>query len=138
MPIIEDHNPLQKLLQESRIIAIVGITPDPHKPSHFVSKAVKRFGFKMRFINPHYAGEDILGEAVFSSLKDVPEDLDIVDVFRRPEFVGPVAAEARDKGFKTFWLQPGTENWDVIQELDQEGYNVVPGLCLKTCCQLLL
>jgi len=138
MPVIEDYEELRKILKKSRTVAVVGISPDKYKPSRFVSEVVRGYGFKMYFINPDYEGEEILGEKVLASLKDVPENIDILDVFRRPEAIPALAEEARTVGFETFWLQPGTENRDVIEALDQEGRNVVPGLCIKTCCQLLL
>ncbi len=138
MPIIEDYDELRKILEESETVAVVGISPQSHRPSHFVSAVVKRYGFRMYLVNPNYAGQEILGEKVFSSLAEIPEEIDIVDVFRRPSAVLKVAVEAKEKGFKTFWLQPGTENPDVMRELDSEGYNVVPGICIKICCQILL
>ena len=138
MPIIEDHETLRMILQESKIIAVVGISPQTFRPSHFVSAVVKRYGFRMYLVNPNYAGQEILGEKVLASLDEVPEDIDIVNVFRRASEVPIVALKAKEKGFKTFWLQPGTENPEVVRELDQEGFNVIPGLCLKTCCHILL
>jgi predicted CoA-binding protein len=138
MPVIEDSDELRSILKKSRTVAVVGISPESQRPSYFVSEVVKRYGFKMYFINPEHEGEEILGEKVFGSLKEVPEKIDILDVFRRPEAVFDLADEARETGFETFWLQPGTENREVIEALDREGRNVVPGLCLKTCCQLLL
>lgn len=99
---------------------------------------MKRYGFKIYLINPQHQGEEILGEAVLGSIKDVPEKIDILDVFRRPEAVYDLAEEAREVGFETFWLQPGTENQEVISALHREGRSVVAGICIKTCCQLLL
>lgn len=138
MPIIEDYEKLREILKKSRTVAVVGISPNDYRPSYFVSEVVKRYGFKMYFVNPEYEGEEILGEKVLRSLKDVPENIDILDVFRRPEAIPALAEEAREIGFETFWLQPGTENWEVIEALDREGRTVVPGLCIKTCCHLLL
>ncbi|HOO54600.1 MAG TPA: CoA-binding protein [Methanothrix sp.] len=138
MSIIEDYEKLREILMRSRTVAVVGISPDEYRPSYFVSKTVMGYGFKMYFINPEHEGEEILGEKVLGSLKDVPEKIDILDVFRRTEAIPELAEEARKVGFGTFWLQPGTENREVIEALDREGRNVVPGLCIKTCCQLLL
>jgi predicted CoA-binding protein len=138
MPIIEDREKLREILKNSRTIAVVGISPNSTRPSYFVSETVMRYGFKMYFINPEHEGEEILGEKVLGSLKDVPEKIDILDVFRRPEAIPGLAHGAREVGFETFWLQPGTENREVIEALDREGRTVVPGLCIKTCCQLLL
>jgi predicted CoA-binding protein len=138
MPIIEDRDKLREILKKSRTVAVVGISPNSTRPSYFVSETVKRFGFKMYFINPEHEGKEILGEKVLGSLKDVPEKIDILDVFRRPEALFELAEEAQVVGFETFWFQPGTENREVIEALDREGRTVVPGLCIKTCCQLLL
>lgn len=138
MTIIEDHKELREILKKSRTVAVVGISPDPRRPSYFVSEVVKRYGFKIYLINPEHRGEEILGERVLGSLREVPEKIDIVVVFRRPGEVVGLASEARKIGFDTFWQQPGTENWDVIRALDREGRAVVPGICIKTCCQLLL
>ncbi len=138
MPVIEDREELRDILKKSRTVAVVGISPERSRPSYFVSETVMRYGFKIYFVNPEHKGEEILGERVLGSLQDVPEKIDILDVFRRPEAVSALAEEARKVGFETFWLQPGTENLEVIEALDREGKNVVPGLCIKTCCQLLL
>jgi hypothetical protein len=138
VPIVDDPEMLRAILKRSRTVAVVGISPEEGRPSHFVSEVVKSYGFKVYLINPVHRGEEILGEKVLGSLREVPEKIDIVDVFRRPEAVAGLAEEAREKGFETFWLQPGTENEGVIEALDREGRTVVPGICIKTCCQLLL
>lgn len=138
MPIIDNYEDLKKILQKSKTVAVIGISPKPERPSYFVSEEVKRHGFKMYLVNPVHEGDEILGEKVYGSIKEIPGEVDIVDVFRRPKHVVSAAKEAKAKGFKTFWLQPGTENWDVIEELDKEGYNVVVGACMKTCCQIML
>jgi predicted CoA-binding protein len=109
----------------------VGISPDPFRPSHFVSSVIQIKGFKLCLVNPNYEGEEILGERVYASIEDVEGEIDIVDVFRRPSAVPDVARAAKRKGFKTFWMQPGAENKEVIRELDKEGYNVVFGRCVK-------
>ena len=83
------------------------------------------------FVNPNYAGKTILGQKVYASLADVPDEIDIIDVFRRPSAVPSLAEEARKKGFKVFWMQPGTESPETIVGLDREGYKVVAGRCAK-------
>jgi len=88
-------------------------------------------GFKLFLVNPNYAGRTILGEKVYASLDDVPEEIDIIDVFRRPSAVAALAEEAVRKGFKVFWMQPGTESPETIVKLDREGYQVVAGRCAK-------
>ncbi len=138
MPILKTDDEIRKILQESKNVAVVGISPDPSRPSYFVSEVVKSYGFNMFFVNPKYAGQEILGEKVYSSLEEIPEEIDIIDVFRRPADVKYTAKEAKKKGFKTFWFQPGTVNDEVVKELDEEGYNVVVDKCMKVECQKLL
>jgi hypothetical protein len=88
-------------------------------------------GFKLYLVNPHHAGQTILGERVYASLEEVPDEIDIIDVFRRPSAVPSLAEEAMKKGFKVFWMQPGTESPETIVKLDREGYRVVAGRCTK-------
>ncbi len=138
MPIIEREEDIKKILENSKTVAVVGISPKPEKPAYFVSEVVKRYGFKMYFINPVYAGKEILGEKVLSSLEEVPEDIDIVDVFRNPSAIPEIAKEAEKKGFKTFWFQPGTTNMEVAKYLADKGYNVIIDKCMKVECMKLL
>ncbi|WP_457644328.1 CoA-binding protein [Persephonella sp.] len=138
MPVVDNEQELKEILQKSKNIAVIGISPNPAKPSYFVPEVAQRYGFKLFLVNPKYAGEEILGEKVYSSIKDIPEEIDIVDVFRRPSDIPEVAKEAREKGFKTFWFQPGTVNNDVVEELSGAGYNVVVDRCIKVECMRLL
>lgn len=110
---------------------MVGISPVPYKPSYFVAEVLKDRGFKICLVNPNYVGQEILGEKVYACLKDIPEEIDIIDVFRRPSAVPALAEEARNKGFKVFWMQPGTESPEAIKELDKAGYSIVAGRCTK-------
>ena len=131
MPVIENPEDIKKILETQKKVAVVGISADPSRPSYYVSEALQRYGFKLFFVNPKYAGQEILGEKVYRRLSDIPEEIDIIDVFRRPVDVPPVAEEAMKKGFKTFWFQPGTVNPEVVKELSEKGYNVVVDKCMK-------
>ena len=131
MPILRDDRDLKEALTGCKNICVVGISPDPYKPSYFVSDVLQSRGFKLFLVNPNYAGRTILGEKVYASLDDVPEKIDIIDVFRRPSAVAALAEEAVRKGFKVFWMQPGTESPETIVKLDREGYQVVAGRCAK-------
>ncbi len=131
MPILREDKDIKEALTSCKNICVVGISPDPYKPSYFVSDVLQSRGFKLFLINPHYAGRTILGEKVYASLDDVQEEIDIIDVFRRPSAVPALAEEAMKKGFKVFWMQPGTESPETIVKLDREGYRVVAGRCAK-------
>ena len=108
MPILREDREIKEALTSCKNICVVGISPDPYKPSYFVSDVLQSRGFKLFLVNPNYAGRTILGEKVYASLDDVPEKIDIIDVFRRPSAVAALAEEAVRKGFKVFWMQPGT------------------------------
>lgn len=138
MPILTSEEDLRRALQDCRTIAVVGISPVPYKPSYFVAEVLKGFGFKLYLVNPNYAGQEILGEKVYACLKDIPDEIDIIDVFRRPSAVPELCQEAREKGFKVFWMQPGTESPEAIKLLDKEGYDVVAGRCAKVESSRLL
>ncbi len=131
MPILREDRDIKEALASCKNICVVGISPDPYKPSYFVSDVLQSRGFKLFLVNPNYAGRTILGEKVYASLDDVPEKIDIIDVFRRPSAVAALAEEAVKKGFKVFWMQPGTESPETIVKLDREGYRVVAGRCAK-------
>ena len=131
MPILREDRDIKEALTSCKNICVVGISPDPYKPSYFVSDVLQSRGFKLFLVNPKYAGRTILGEKVYASLDDVPEEIDIIDVFRRPSAVVALADEAMKKGFKVFWMQPGTESPEAIVKLDREGYRVVAGRCAK-------
>ncbi|WP_457641097.1 CoA-binding protein [Persephonella sp.] len=138
MAILTRDEEIKEILKNSKTVAVIGISPNPSKPSYFVSEVIQKYGFKMFYVNPKYAGQEILGEKVYGSIKDIPEEIDIVDIFRRPADVPDVAKEAKEKGFKTFWFQPGTVNNQVVEELDKKGYNVIVDKCMKIECMRLL
>ncbi len=131
MPILREDKDLREALTSCRTICVVGISPDPYKPSYFVSDVLQSRGFKLYLVNPNYAGRTILGEKVYACMEDIPDEIDIVDVFRRPSVVPALAEEAKQKGFKVFWMQPGTESPEAIKKLDEDGYDVVAGRCTK-------
>jgi predicted CoA-binding protein len=96
---------------------VVGISPKKERASYYVSEwAIERGLHKIYFVNPVYAGQEILGIEVLPSLKDIPEPVDIVDVFRRPDALEEIVKEALEIGAKYIWLQPGTENEEVIEK----------------------
>ncbi|MFA6372864.1 MAG: CoA-binding protein, partial [Methanothrix sp.] len=100
MPILREDKDLKEALTSCHTICVVGISPDPYKPSYFVSDVLRSHGFKLYLVNPNYAGRTILSEKVYACMQDIPDEIDIVDVFRRPSAVPALAEEAKQKGFK--------------------------------------
>src|SRR5437870_4491384 len=102
-----------QLLQQYKHIAIVGVSADPYRPSHFVAIYLQAEGYNIIPINPHYAGKTLLGKHAYSTLteaKEAGEQIEVVDVFRRSEDALPIAKEAIKIGAKMVWLQLGIRN----------------------------
>jgi uncharacterized protein len=123
-----------QLLQQYKHVAIVGISADQYRPSHFVAIYLQAEGYDIVPINPRYAGETILGKRVYATLteaKQAGETIEIVDVFRKPENVPPVADEAIAIGAKVLWLQLGIRNEEAAQKGREAGLIVVQDRCMK-------
>lgn len=119
-----------EVLRNSSVVVVVGISPDPERPSYYVSeRLLSRGKHRIYFVNPKYSGRDILGIKVLSSLKDIPEPIDIVNVFRNPAHIEPIFEEALQVGVKCVWLQPGCENPEVIEKY-KDRINVVWNACI--------
>lgn len=122
------------IIQRYRNVAIVGISADQYRPSHFVAIYLQAEGYNIVPINPRYAGQTILGRRVYASLaeaKEAGEQIDIVDVFRRPEDVPPIAEEAIAIGAKVLWLQLGIRNDEAAARAEAAGLTVVQDRCMK-------
>jgi predicted CoA-binding protein len=122
------------LLQQYRHIAIVGISADQYRPSHFVAIYLQAEGYDIIPVNPKYAGQTLLGKRVYASLteaKEAGEEIEIVDVFRKTEGVPPVAEEAIAIGARVLWLQLGIRNDEVGKRAREAGLIFVQDRCIK-------
>jgi predicted CoA-binding protein len=119
---------VKKYLQETKTIAVVGASPNPTKDSHKVTKYLVEKGYK---VFPIYPKEDeILGQKVYRSLAEIPENVDMVVVFRKPAAVDAVADACINRGdVKVLWTQIGIVNNDAAQKAKDAGINVVQNLC---------
>ncbi|MDQ2904515.1 MAG: CoA-binding protein [Chloroflexota bacterium] len=122
------------ILRTYRHIAIVGVSADPYRPSHFVAIYLQAEGYDIVHINPRYAGQTILGKRVYASLteaKEAGEQIEIVDVFRRSKDVPPIAEEAIKIGAKVLWLQLGIRNDEAGAHAQEAGLIFVQDRCIK-------
>ncbi len=104
-------------LRNAKVVAVVGISPKPERPSYYTTEKLLRKGrHRVYFVNPRYAGEEIMGIKVLSSLREIPERVDIVNVYRNPAHIEPIVQEALEIGAKVVWLQPGAENLEVVEK----------------------
>jgi len=127
---------IKQILEQSTVIAVVGLSDDASKTSHMVSEAMQRKGYRIIPVNPKAA--TILGEKAYASLKDIPEPVDIVNVFRRPEHTPPIAREAVEIGAKSLWLQLGILNEEAGAIAAEGGLNVIMDRCIKVEDSILL
>ncbi len=122
---------IRQILRDTKTIAMVGASTNWARPSFFAMKYLQAKGFRVIPVNPGAAGRDLLGEKVYASLKDIPEKIDMVDVFRAPEHVPPIADEAIAIGAKVLWLQLGVVNEDAARKAEAAGLKVVMDRCPK-------
>ncbi len=119
---------IRKLLETSRTIAVVGLSSNKMRPSYGVAEYMQRAGYKIIPVNPNE--RDILNERAVARLEDVRGKVDIVDVFRRSEFVPEVAESAIAMGAKALWLQEGVIHEEAAQRARDAGLFVVMDLCI--------
>ena len=125
---INDKQDLKKIFKETKTIAIVGLSPKPEKISNRVGKFLKEKGYK---IIPIYPKEErILGEKVYRSISEVNENIDMVNVFRKSEFIPEIVEEILNReDIKTIWLQLGIINNEAMKKAKEKGLNVVQDKC---------
>lgn len=126
---------LKELLTHAKTIAVVGASSNPEKSSHGMMLHLQRVGYRVIPVNPRET--EVLGEKAYASLRDIPEHVDIVDVFRRSEDTPPIADEAVAIGANVLWLQSGIANEDAAARAARGGLTVVMDACIGTLHSLL-
>lgn len=122
-------DPVEKILGYARRIAVVGLSDDPYRESYGVAATLLRVGFEVVPVNPTV--DEVLGLRSYPSLAEVPGEIDIVDVFRRPEHLEAVAREAAQVGARALWLQSGLRSAEARRIAQEAGMDYVEDLCLK-------
>jgi predicted CoA-binding protein len=120
---------LREILGRPLTIAVVICSDEPSRDSHRIAGRLKEFGFRMIPVNPFAAGQQIHGEYCYASLADVPEHIDLVDVFRRPSLVDPIVDGAIACGADVLWMQLGVVNEAAAQRAQAAGLTVVMDRC---------
>ncbi len=127
------HNPsrekIKQVLDEAKTIAVVGLSPNPSRTSYMVSEAMQRAGYRIIPVNPQ--ADSVLGEKSYASLTDIPESVDIVNVFRRSEFLPELAKDFKAIDASVFWTQLNVVDEAVFDDLTGAGYTVIMDRCLK-------
>lgn len=132
---MNDHE-MTDLLRAAKTIAVVGLSSNPMRPSFGVSRFLQRQGFRVIPVNPNET--EVLGERAYGSVKDVPDQIDIVNIFRRPARVPEVVDDALAKGARCIWMQEGVINHEAARKAEAAGLGVVMNRCiLKELARLL-
>ncbi|MBE0414170.1 CoA-binding protein [Yoonia sp.] len=124
---------LRKILDRTRTIAMVGVSANPVRPSYYVARYLGLKGYRVIPVNPGLAGQTLLGGTVYATLADVPDDVDMVDIFRRSDAVPPIvdAAVARWPNLQTIWMQIGVEHPEAAAKAEARGVTVIQNRCPK-------
>ncbi|CAH0164840.1 hypothetical protein SRABI96_01046 [Peribacillus sp. Bi96] len=118
-----------QMLKKSKRIAVVGLSNNPERTSYMVSKAMQDSGYEIIPVNP--AVSEVLGVKAVKALKDIEGHIDIVNVFRRSEFLPEIAKEFAEIDADIFWAQLGVENEEAYNFLKEKGYTVIMDRCIK-------
>src|SRR6266849_2162760 len=127
MPEINDPETIARILDQCRTIAVVGLSSKSTRPSHGVAAYMQRHGYRVIPVNPNE--REVLGEKAYASLTEVPDRIDLVDVFRRSEEAGAAVDEAIAIGAKAVWLQEGVIDHDAAERALNAGLMVVMDRC---------
>ena len=125
-----DTREIQDLLHRAHTVAVVGLSDRPYRTSFAIAEALQGFGYRIFPVNPKLRGQ-VLGEEPYASVEDVPEQVDIVNVFRRSEKVVAVAEDAVASGAKALWMQSGVVNEEAATYASEHGLTVIMDRCIK-------
>jgi hypothetical protein len=122
---------MRGILAAAKTVAVFGASPEPWRPSFGVMRYLQRAGYRVIPVNPTAVGETVHGERFYATLMDVPEPIDLVDVFRRPDAVGEAVDQAIAVKAKAIWLQLGIRNDEACARAEAAGLAVVQNRCIS-------
>jgi predicted CoA-binding protein len=125
----DDSDKIRRILRGNRVIAVVGLSAQWHRPSYFAAKYLQEHGYRVIPVNPTYP--EILGQKSYASLRDIPEHVDVVDCFRRSNEIPTLADDAIAIGARVLWMQLGVENAEARRKAEAAGLEVVENRCMK-------
>ncbi len=126
---VDDIAGLRRILTRSRTLAVVGLSASWYRPSYFAAKYMQDHGYRVIPVNPNY--REVLGEKCYPSVAAIPDPVDIVDCFRKPDEMPALASEAAAKGAKVLWMQLGIRNEEAARIAEEAGLDVVQNRCVK-------
>jgi uncharacterized protein len=126
---MDDISKLRRILKRNRTLAVVGLSANWYRPSYFAAKYMQEHGYRVIPVNPMY--DEVLGEKCYKSLRDVPEEVDIVDCFRKSGEIPSLADDAIAIGAKVLWMQLGVQSPEARRKAEAAGLEVVEDRCVK-------
>ena len=128
-----DDDTLRQILKSLKVVAVVGVSLNPVRPSYFVARYLTLKGFDIIPVNPGHAGETVFSRTVVARLSDIDRPVDMVDIFRRSDAVPEIADEAMAhlQGLKTIWMQIGVEHAQAAAKAEAAGLSVIQNRCPK-------
>jgi len=125
---INDQKAIETILSESRVVAVVGLSSNPMRPSYEIARYLQKNGYRIIPVNPNET--EVLGERAYASLAGVPEEIDLVNIFRRPEEAGRHVDEAIRLGVRAVWMQDGVIDEAAARRALEAGLMVVMDDCI--------
>jgi len=125
---VEDEAAITELLASAKTIAVVGLSSKSYRPSYGVARYLQSSGYRVIPVNPNES--EVLGEKCYARLEDIPEQIDMVDIFRRSELVPEIVDAAIRIGARAVWMQEGVENEPSAEQARHAGLFVVMDLCI--------
>lgn len=124
---------LRNILEETKVVAVIGVSANPVRPSYFVARYLGLRGYRVIPINPGLAGQTLFGETVYADVSAIPDDVDMVDIFRRSDAVPDIvdASLARWPDLKTIWMQIGVMHAEAAALAQARGVSVIQDRCPK-------
>jgi predicted CoA-binding protein len=126
---MDDSEKTRRILLRYKTLAVVGLSAQWHRPSYFAAKYMQEHGYRVIPVNPGY--DAILGEKCYKSLRDIPDQVDVVDCFRKSAEIPAIADDAVAIGAKVLWMQLGVENAQARRKAEAAGLEVVENRCVK-------
>ena len=120
---------VSKILQDYRVVAVVGLSSDPGRPSYQVAQYLQHHGYRIIPVNP--GCQQVLGEKCYPGLKDIPFPVEVVDIFRQVDAIPAIVADAIAVGAKAVWMQQGLEEPQSAKQAEKAGLRVVMNRCMK-------
>jgi predicted CoA-binding protein len=121
---------MRKVLENAKTIAVVGLSNKPYRTSHEIASYMQQAGYRIIPVNPMI--QEALGEKAYKSLRDIPQGVDVVQIFRRPDKVPAIVDDAVAIGAKVVWMQPGAENGEAAQRAEAAGLKAVVGASMRS------